>query len=272
MSEGDSIPSSDNNTGTGNNTINPANTAPSLTKESDSPDINTHGYFIPLVVMIVLGVSIVAAFYSKEFNTLIAGVAPSDREHGHVNVKQKLLATTGTSDESEDRTKSGVITGAAIVANASDEKTANITEAAVDDSTLTTTDTTSSETVATNASSAEFRIVAAQDKPASHTDKQNRGTYPHEPPMGYWMPREHQQAYNNMMEQRRRSYEEAMQARREHMIKMHEYRTAVLMRIEQDRQHMYKRMQDIEHENRRRQDELMNSLEREEKSSMNRPI
>jgi len=230
MSEGDSIPSSDNNTGTGNNTINPANTAPSLTKESDSPDINTHGYFIPLVVMIVLGVSIVAAFYSKEFNTLIAGVAPPDRDHGHANVKQKFLATTETSDKSEYKEESGVITETAVIADSSNKDAAGRIESAVSATTSTIAGPPSAETVAVDNFSSQPYQDASLENQSPFSARQEDYAYPHAPPVPYAMPERFRLDYNEMMEQRRRAHEQSMQARREHMIKMHEYRAAVLTR------------------------------------------
>jgi hypothetical protein len=74
------------------------------------------------------------------------------------------------------------------------------------------------------------------------------------------------------MEQRHRAYEEATQARREHMIKMHEYRAAVLKRIEQDRQDMYKRRHETMQQKQRKRDAQMDRIEQIEKHSMNRPI
>ena len=56
------------------------------------------------------------------------------------------------------------------------------------------------------------------------------------------------------------------------MKKMHEYRAAVLKRIEQDRLDMYKRMQEIEQARHRRLEEQMDWMELEHKHSMKRPI
>ncbi len=76
MSASASTQSSDNHQNANSNTI---NTTPDPNKQSENPDENTHGYFIPLVMGIVLGVIIVATFYSEEFNNLVTGVASTDQ-------------------------------------------------------------------------------------------------------------------------------------------------------------------------------------------------
>lgn len=252
MSEINSTPSSDN-IKQADNTNN--NTAPDMNKQTDIANEITHGYFIPVVMMIVLGVVIVATFYSKEFNSLLASAASPDPDDSHTKVKQQLLARTVTSDNSEETAKSSVII-----------------EAAASGSTLTTTDTPSSEPVPANTSSAEFRIAAAQDDPVSYTDTQNRVASPHAVPMPYDMPEHYQQFRNELMEHRRRAHEQAVQARREHMKKMHEYRTAVRERIKQDRLDRFVRVQEIGQESQGRIDVQMGRREQAVKRSMNRPI
>lgn len=273
MSEGDSIPSSDNNTSTANNTIDPANTAPSLTKESDHPEINTHGFFIPLVVIIVLGVSIVATFYSKEFNNLITAEALTDPGYElNSDAKGTLLAGSGSPDASVDVSASNITTESAVVADGSNEDAASRSESAVSATTSPMAGPPSTVTVAVDSFSSQPYKGASQDNQTAFSARQEDYVHPSAAPLPYAMPERFRQDYNEMMEQRRRAHEQSMQARREHMIKMHEYRAAVLKRIEQDRQYMYKRMQVIEQENQKRLEKLMNRMERVEKRSMNRAI
>ncbi len=269
MSERDSNQSSDNNKEPDRNNI---NTAPAINKQTDDPDSNTHAYFIPIVVLIVLGVIIVSTFYSKEFNNLIAGSAPHDQaEEPASEVTAHSLTNTQALDKPEDKAESNSNTETLSVTKVSDEVPTSIVETAVADSTLTTADSPSSETAAERALAPGLNNHVSMEDGSSYPDITNRDPYPYAPPMSYGMPQQ-QKAYNEMMEQRRSSYEEAMQARRDHMLKMHEYRAAVLKRIEQDRLDMHKRMQEIEQKHRRRLDKQMNRMELEDKHLMNHPV
>ena len=248
-------------------------TAPGTNITSGHSSETTHGYFIPVVMLIVLGVIIVSTFYSKEFNDLIAGATPPDQtDELALEVTQHSLAGTQAIDQAENKAKSNTNTVAAAVTEASHQVATSAVEAAVADSTLTTADTPTSETTDEPVLTDELNsLVSMQDK-ASYSERNNRAYYPYAPPISYAMPQQRQRSYNEMMEQRRSLYEEAMQERREHRTKMREYRAEVNKRIEQDRMDMHKRMQEIEQEHQRRLDQQMNWIELEEKRLMNRPI
>lgn len=269
MNASASSQSSDNHQNANSNTI---NTTPDPKKQSENPDENTHGYFIPLVIGIVLGVIIVATFYSEEFNNLVIRVASTDQAYElNSEANGKLLSSSASIDTSADTDDSSVIDEAAIATKASSEVTTRVAEPAGAGSTSTTPVTPPAETGAGNSVNPQRYIVASQEYQASFTARQDNYA-PYAPPMPYGMPEQHQQDYNNTMEERRRAYEEATHARREHMIKMHEYRAAVQKRIEQDRQDMYKRRQETEQQKQRKRDEQMDRIEQIEKRSMNRPI
>ena len=269
MSASASSQSSDNHQNANNNTI---NTTPDPNKQSENPDENTHGYFIPLVMGIVLGVIIVATFYSEEFNNLISDVASTDQAYElNSEANGKLLASSASIDTSADTADSSVISEVAVVANASNEVTTWVAEPAGAGSISTTPATSSAITVAGNNVNPQPYIVASQEYQVPVTSRQDNSA-PYAPPMPYGIPERRQQGYNDTMEERHRAYEEAAQARREHMIKMHEYRAAVQKRIEQDRQDMYKRRHETEQQKQRKRDELMDRIEQIEKHSMNRPI
>ena len=268
MSASASTQSSDNHLNA-DSTIN--NTAPDPNKQSENPAENTHGYFIPLIMGIVLGIIIVATFYSKEFDNLVTGVASTDQA-GELNSEAngKLQASPASIDASADTADSGEIAGAAVIAKASNEFTTRA-EPAGAGSTSATPATSSAITVAGNNVNPQPYIVASQEYQVPVTSRQDNSA-PYAPPMPYGIPERRQQGYNDTMEERHRAYEEAAQARREHMIKMHEYRAAVQKRIEQDRQDMYKRRHETEQQKQRKRDELMDRIEQIEKHSMNRPI
>ena len=268
MSVSASIQSPDNHQNANSTTI---KTTPDPNKQSENPDENTHGYFVPLVMGIVLGVIIVATFYSEEFNNLVPGVASTDQaDELNSEANGKPQANSASIDASFDTTDSSVIAVTAVAAKASSEVTARATEPAGAGST-TTPGTSSAETVAGNYVNPQLYIVASSEYQAPFTARQDRYA-PYAPPIPYGMPERRQQGYNNTHEERRRAYKEATQARREHMIKMHEYRAVVQKRIEQDRQDMYKRRLETRQKKQRERDELMDRIEQIEKSSMNRPI
>jgi recombination DNA repair RAD52 pathway protein len=263
MSERDSNPSFDDT----------GDTAPGTHKTSDHSSETAHSYFIPVVILIVLCVTIVSTFYSKEFNNLIAGVAPPDQaDELDSEVTQHPLAKTQAIDEAEDMAKLNTNTESAPVTEASLEAATAAVETTVADSTLTTADTPTSETTAEQVLTDELNSLVSMKDKASYSDRKNSDPYPYTPPMNYGIPQQHQDTYNEMMEQRRSLYEEAIQERREHRMKMREYRAEVNRRIEQDRLDMHKRMQEIEQEHQRRLDQRMNWIELEDKRSINRPI
>ena len=269
MSESASTPSSDNHQNADSNSI---NTTPDPNKQSENPDENTHGYFIPLVMVIVLGVIIVATFYSKEFNNLVSDVASTDQaDELNSDTNGKPLASLASLDASTDTADSSVATEAAVVANASNEVTTRVIEPVVSGSASTTQATSSAVAVAGNNVNLQPYKVASQEYQAPFTARQDNHA-PYTPPMPYGIPERLQQDHSGAMEERRRAYENATQARREHMVKMHEYRAAVHKRIKQDRQDMYKRRHETEQQRQRKRDELMDRIEQAEKRSMNRPI
>lgn len=238
------------------------NTAPGSHKTSDTSNETAHSYFIPVVMLIVLCVTIVSTFYSKEFHNLIAGAAsPDQADELASEVTRHPQAKTPVADEAEeDSAKSNTATETAPVTEASQE-------AATD-----TVETAAPEITAEQIQAGELNSLVSIKDEASYSDRKNRAPYPYAPPMNYSMPQQHQSSYNEMMEQRRSLYEEAMQERREHRMKMREYRAEVNRRIEQDRLDMHKRMQEIGQEHQKRLDQQMNWIELEDRRSMNRPI
>lgn len=247
-------------------------TVPGTHKTSDHSSETTHGYFIPVVMLIVLCVIIVSTFYSKEFNDLIAGATPPDQtDEPASEATQHSLARTQEIDQAEDNAKSNINTDTAPVTEASHQLATGTVESAVADSTLTTADTPTTETTDEPVLTGELNSLVSMQDEASYSDSNNRVQYPYAPPVSYTMPQQHR-SYNDMMEQRCGLYEQAMQERREHRIKMREYRAEVNKRIEQDRLDMHKRMQEIEQEHQRRLDQRMNWIELEDKRSINHPI
>ena len=208
MSERDSTPSSDNNN-----------------------DSNTHEYFVPIVMLIVLSIVIVATFYDKELDNLFASNQAGDDTMAILKqpaVKPKTLdasdiaaGPTATAEKSNDDTAAPVV-----VAHASDPAD--------------TIPPPSSLTAYNNdAGSDKTRIVHSTNEQAAYTDINDPFLPADTPTTRHASSAGHRQAYNQMMDERRRLYEDAIQSRRAHMVKMREYRTEVMKRIEQDRKDLY---------------------------------
>jgi hypothetical protein len=240
-----------------------------MKKKPDDSNENTHGYFIPVVIALVLGVIIIATFYSKEFNNLVASLMPADEgAQLTTSVKEKFYAKSNAVSGSEN---SGTTTGSDETSETSGHPV-NVADSAL-------SATTSAESAGTPAAAqaaerdspaAPESLATAQNQPA-YPAYMNRyaPSVPHAPPpAAYAMPGE-RNAYNELMEQRRQAYAEAQ---REHQKRMHEYRAAVMNRIEQDRQEMFRHMQELAQQSQKRRDEFMNRLEQFEKTSMDHPI
>ena len=266
MSESDSIPATNSNSSADNKSVNPA---PYMKKKPDDSNESTHGYFIPVVLVLVLGVIIIATFYSKEFNSLVASMIPADEgAQLTASVKEKFYAKSNMVQDSENTT---TITGTEKSSETS-AYTVNVSDSAQS----ATTSSGSAGTAATeqvtedDSPAAPDRLAAIQNQP-TYPVYMNRypNPLPYAPPSAaYAMPGEWN-AYNELMEQRRQAYEEVQ---REHQKRMLEYRAAVMKRIEQDRQEMLRHMQELAQQSQRRRDEYMNRLEQFEKTSMDHPI
>ncbi len=262
MSERDSNPSSDD---TGNMTPKPR-------KTSENPDETTHSYFIPVVLLIVLSVTIVSTFYSEEFNSLFTATPSVQVDQLASESTPHSSAITQAPDNPENTAEPNANTENTPVTEISDEAATAAVEAAAADPALTTEDTPSSEETAEPVLNNELNNLVSMKDEAPYSDRNNRASYPYVPPGSYGMPQQHRPGYPEIIEQRRRLYEEAMQERREHRLKMREYRAEVLRRIERDRLDLYRRMQEIEQERQKRFDQRMNRMELVEKRSINHPI
>ncbi|MGD8582655.1 MAG: hypothetical protein PVF06_08450, partial [Gammaproteobacteria bacterium] len=245
---------------------NPVNTAPYMKKKPDNSSENTHDYFIPAVIVLVLGVIIIATFYSKEFNNLMAGIVSSDEAEQLTSNGQEQFNTKSNAIQ---KTKN---TGATSMTAEPAENTANVSTS--------TRSTTSSSRPTGTAGSALAAEKEAPTPPDTLASIQSQPAYPAymnnyaaplpyaPPPATYTLPGEWN-AYNELMMQRRRQYE---QAQHEHLQRIHEYQAALMKRIEQDREDMLRHMQELAQESQRRRDAFIHRLNHFEKTSIDRPI
>lgn len=268
MSESDSAPATNSDSSADKN---PANPAPYMKKKPDDSNESTHGYFIPVIMVLVLGVIIIATFYSKEFNSLVASIMPADDgSQLTASVKEKFYAKTNAVPASEN---TGTTTTGADNTSETSAHPVNVTDSALSATTSAGSAGASAteQTTEKGSPAAPESLTAVQNQPA-YPAYMNRYApalpYAPPPPVTYAMPGEWN-AHNELMEQRRQAYE---QAQREHQKRLHEYRAAVMKRIEQDRQDMFRHMQELAQQSQKRRDEYLNRLEQFEKTSMDRPI
>jgi len=223
MNTSDSTASPDNNNiHTENHT---GSTVPCLKNKTDDLNLNSnaHDYFVPVIMVIVLGIIIYATFFDKESSMLAANKMPPDQN------------TRGGSDQQTEITNV--------------ESNVSAPESAHDDI---PTATTLSETDAS--SSVRSKAISA-DNQAIYSDRQDNDAYPYAPTTPYSM-----HPYNNeIMQARRKAYEQAVQAQNEHMQTMHAYRAAVLKRIQRNRADLYNRRQELGQEKQQRRADLTDS-------------
>jgi hypothetical protein len=266
MTESDSTPSTSRNSSADNN---PLDTAPYMKNKPDNSDESTHGYFIPVVMALVFGVIIISTFYSREFNNLLAGIVSSDPgEQLTSNVKEKFYAKSNAIQQSANvaATTTSAETGGPAESNTNVSASASSTIT----STISPGDTRSEPSAEKDEAISHNSLASIQSQPAYPARSHNHAApLPYAPPpANYALPGEWN-AYNELMLQRRRAYE---QAQREHLKRLDEYRAAVMNRIEQDRVDMLRHMQELAQESQRRRDEFIHRMDQFDNTSMDRPI
>lgn len=204
------------------------NTSPYLKKKTDDKptEASSHGYFIPAVITLVLGVIIVTAFFNDSVSNMMAGfdsAAPVEESAADAASDQAGPAISPTNEG------------------------------------ITVTSDQPGEMNTTIASAKSGNTAQKVVSPALAGNIYNRYGfgYPGYPRTPYAMPESHEKAYREMLQRRRQAYEEAMQKRHEHLQQMHKYRTAVFKRIDKDREDLYKRMYELDLEARRIRAESM---------------
>jgi hypothetical protein len=266
MSDSDSIPSTSSKSGTDNS---PVNTAPYMKKKPDNHSENTYDYFIPVVIVLVLSVIIIATFYSKEFNNLMAVIVSSDEgeqlsSNGQDQFNDKSKVIQVTEDAAARSTTAATGKPAENTASVSDSNHSN-------PNSIRPSGTAGSGLAAGKEAPKLYNSLASvQNQPTWPPHMNNYAApFPHAPPpTSYAMPGEWN-AYNELMMQRRRHYEEAQ---REYLKRIHEYQAAVMKRIKQDREDMLRYMQELAQESQRRRDAFIHRMNQYEKTSMDRPI
>ena len=204
--------------------------------------INTHDYFVPAIVMVVLCILFVATFHEKNTSDHADGVA--DITQAEKPAVKKTAVTTIHANSPE-------------VADASIKTmpVTTISEPSIPrDQDVTTQTSVSADTADADLNSpAQNSLTAGIDgtvtKPAMHTTSTGKPAAdqnaPDRDPANKESVRQapaadRRQAAIPMQDQRRRLYQDARQAHQAHRMKMLEYRAVVEKRIEQDRRDLYR--------------------------------
>ena len=194
---------------------------------------NTHGYFVPLVLTIVLGVIVTTTFYSNEFNNLVVDLLPFNRNDEHLSDASEHISTVTERSLKPEATTEASVIEESINAEQSLMETANTTAA--------TESNESGITTADRVAPLQPAIIVADDNTVSYRDRYVQYPGPHTYPQQGMEPERDRHAYQEKMTERRRAYEQARQARKQHIMIMNQYRAAVRQRIEQDRKDMSRR-------------------------------
>ena len=87
MSERDSARSSDNNAGNGSKPVDPTSTTPGSHGQNENTGSGSHGYFVPLLLVIVLGIVFGAGFKDE-----LKNLAATSQLAGNGNDPRPVLA------------------------------------------------------------------------------------------------------------------------------------------------------------------------------------
>ena len=212
MNAADSSPSIDSNNLSQHSV---ANTPPAKSHNGETAAYpNKHDYFVPVIIVIVFGITVVATF----FDTRI------DRHTVHARtVKQNHTNTAAATDRS---------------AAAGPESSTKITQ----NSTAVTDDTAVAAGFVNSASikplptgKAPSQAAAVRHNRVHHTGKTAYYAYTRPPPAAFGRSVVHPDYYTVMIAARRRAYEDSLQMQREDLYRLNEYPTAIPRRIEHPR-------------------------------------
>ncbi len=270
---GDQNTNNNENTSTSNQPATNINPNPKDKTEGKVTTHEPHKYFIPGIIILVVSIIVVETYYKRKPTNRIAELTPTE--------------------QAELQTLSGNTVSAAVNSDATDEVdiaqvsgTTDMTETIATDNNVTQQKPaeSSTETAATNT-----KIIAADNKPVKSeqqevfasrepvTDSAPRAypaypPLPFEPPMPYGLSPQQQQHYLDMMERRRNAEARAMESLRRHREQMHQYRMAVLKRVEQDYRDMKRHMEELRARRDRAHAETMRQLEAARNRTTNPPI
>lgn len=191
-------------------------------------DSNKHSYFVPVMLMIVLGIIVISTFFDKEFSSPVATQIPQGQHNSATSNHTQTLDPGGdTGDQAEISAPASTHDGISATASAS----------VVDNASPKTTSTITRATYAT---------------------RQTNFAFPYMPQIPHATATDRIHSHYKMMQARRKAYEQATQAKIEHRHKMREYRLIVMKRIQLDRKDLHRRRHSA---SQHRHDDAFNSVD-----------
>ena len=269
MSERDSARSSDNNAGTGSKPVDPASTTPGSHGQNEDTGRGSHGYFVPLLLVIVLGIVFVAGFEDelKNMAAMVQLAGSGDEPRPVLAAKPAEITDSGIPAVSTAANPPVIATtpgGAATV------ETASATTVETDPLPTPLQGEASDTTIASTLSPATDN-TASQHAQASNAVSHNRPAQISATAQSTTAV-DHYTGYRDMRQQQQKAYEDTLQARRTYRQKMREYRIAVLKRIEQDRRDMHRQMREYHRGYQIRREAMTDNNSRENLRTISHPI
>ena len=262
------------NSSTSNQPTASTNPNPQDKTEGKGTTHEPHKYFIPGIIILVVSIIAAETFYKREFSNQVAKQTPAEQTE-----MQALSGNTVSTAVNP------IATDTVDIAQVSDKADMTETIAPDDKNVAQQKETkTNTETAATNTT-----IIVADSKPVNSEQQQVFASrapvtgsapraypayppQPFEPPMPYGLSPQQQQHYLDMMERRRNAEARAMESLRRHREQIHQYRMAILKRVEKDYRDMKRHMEELRAQSERAHDEFMRQLEAARNRSVNTPI
>lgn len=212
MNAADSSPSFDSNNLTQHGV---GNTPPANGYNGETAvNHNKHGYFVPVIIVIVFGITVVATFFDARI----------DQHTVHARaVKQNHTNTADATDKSS-------------AAGPESNTKINQHSTAVTDDTGAAAGFVSSATIRPPApGKSSSQAAAVHLSRVHHTGKMAYYAYTSPPPATFGRSAVHPDYYKVMIAARRRAYEDSLQMQRDRLYRLHEYPAAIPRRIEHPR-------------------------------------
>lgn len=237
MTVTDSIPSSDNNQYTHDAVC--ISVASQSTATADTCS-DRFGYFVPLIMLIVLAVTVFATFFDKKDGRKMAALTPSEQSSATAAPIKDSAEKGGSASAEPAEVESAVSDLAALNANMA-----------------------GSETAADQFQNKLVRqaVTTGQGIPGHGRSGNHANAYAYSPPSPLRVFGKHSGEYHEITHARRKAYDASMQTPGRHRQQMRAYRDIVLKRIRQDRRDRRQHIQDSYREGQYTRRNLINRSE-----------
>ena len=193
---------------------------------SQNPTADTHGYFVPAILVSVIGIIVFATLFEPGISQPVADVTPYD-----VSGKNALNANNNNSPSSA-------------IALATQADVSGTRSTASDHAAVTSKDR-APEPAAEQATAQITGIETVAANKVADYRRSNHLAGVDAPLIPSGLTANRLQMHHEIIQARRRAYQNTVQMHQQHLRKLRAYRAEVLRRIEHDRRDRYRRMQGI---------------------------